>query len=184
MVPNSERTSQFDKSKKEKTAVSPPVPKYVLPIPQKIHWVQDTGVLVVQKLRQITNQSSSASVRLLHALFYEKDFLLVSCKILEQLYASSTDIKAARFRAGRTHTACATIDDAVCFKRFTKVLPWSCLEQDVENATWRIVSGTAACGCHLEIRFGSRDKREDSVRFKEMIASGWDGLWARWRDRL
>ena len=29
MVPNFERTSQFDKSKKEKTAVSPPVPKYV-----------------------------------------------------------------------------------------------------------------------------------------------------------
>ena len=74
MVPNFERTSQFDKSKKEKTAVSPPVPKYVLPIPQKIHWVQDTGVLVVQKLRQITNQSSSASVRLLHALFNEKEF--------------------------------------------------------------------------------------------------------------
>ena len=29
MVPNFERTSQFDKCKKEKTAVSPPVPKYV-----------------------------------------------------------------------------------------------------------------------------------------------------------
>ena len=130
------------------------------------------------------NQCSSASVRLLHALFNEKEFLLVSCKILEQLYASSTDIKAARFRAGRTHTACATIYDAVCFKRFTKVLPWSCLEQDGENATWQIVSGTAACGCHLEIRFGSRDKREDSVRFKQMIASGWEELWARWRDRL
>jgi len=98
--------------------------------------------------------------------------------------SSSTDIKAARFRAGQTHTACATIYDAVCFKRFTKVLPWSCLEQDVENATWQIVSGTAACGCHLEIRFGSRDKREDSVRFKQMIASGWEELWARWRDRL
>jgi len=29
MVPNFERTSQFDKCKKENTAVSPPVPKYV-----------------------------------------------------------------------------------------------------------------------------------------------------------
>jgi len=44
------------------------------------------------------NQSSSASVRLLHALFNEKEFLLVSCKILEQLYATQVVAQISRQR--------------------------------------------------------------------------------------
>lgn len=59
------------------------------------------------------------------------------------------------------------------------------------SKTWKTQRGgsflepqLAAAISKSEKRFGSRDKREDSVRSKQMIASGWDGLWARWRDRL
>jgi len=132
------------------------------------------------------NQSSSASVQLLHALFYEKKFLLASCKILEQLYATLVVAQISRQRdvgqAERRRLAQQSMMQYVSkdSRRFSLGHAWS--------KTWKTQrgrsSGTAACGWHLEIRFGSRDKREDSVRFKQMIASGWDGLWARWRDRL
>ena len=44
----------------------------------------------------------------INAMLCEKMVLLARCEILEKLRASSTAIKAARFRAGLTKAACVT----------------------------------------------------------------------------
>ena len=75
----------------------------------------------------------------INAMLCEKMVLLARCEILEKRRASSTAIKAARFRAGLTKPACVTstfqnIDNSYKFRTRGE---GSCLEPCPPRHAWR-----------------------------------------------